>query len=146
MDKVAGRTRIVIDTNVWLSGLVYGGEPGRILKAFAGADILVVVSEELLSELRNKVTHKFPLFIPRLSLLEASIRKDAILVRLGTHPVAASRDPKDNMVLETAFVGRCGYVVSGDKDLLILKSYEGIQIVKPAEFLQMNTPSYSRNV
>lgn len=130
------KLQVVIDTNVWLSGLVFGGAPGVILDLFIDGDILVVSSEELLSELRRKIIQKFPLFVANLELLESSIRQDAIMVKLGTATPAVSRDPDDDRVLETALVGDCSHIITGDKDLLSLNSYQGIQIVTPTEFLQ----------
>jgi uncharacterized protein len=50
---------------------------------------------------------------------------------------AACRDPDDNMVLECALVGHAQYIVSGDKDLLELKEFRGIRIVRAAEFLKL---------
>lgn len=138
--KTVGKPRIVIDSNVWLSGLIFGGSPGAVLELFISGDVLVVVSEELLSELRRKIIQKFPLYIPQLGLLEASLRKDATVVALGAVTVKASRDPDDNRVLETALIGGCRYIVSGDKDLLSLGSYGGIQIVTPREFLEILGP------
>lgn len=71
----------------------------------------------------------------QLDLLEASIRKDADMVTLGNHTIRASRDPKDDMFIETAVLGSCHYLISGDKDLLIIGSYDGIKIIKSADFL-----------
>ncbi len=127
--------RVVIDTNVWISGLVFVGSPGTVLERFIHGEIIVVVSEELLSELRRKITQKFPLFIPKLTLLEASIREDTTMVALGSVTVEASRDPDDNKVLETAILGGCTYIISGDKDLLILGVYRDVQVVTPTQFL-----------
>ena len=129
--------RVVIDTNVWISGLVFGGAPGTVLQLFVGGDIIVVISEELLSELRRKIIQKFPLFIPKLGLLEASIREDATMVALGSVTIKESRDADDNKVLETAVIGGCRHVISGDKDLLAVESYQDIQIVAPMEFLNI---------
>ena len=50
---------------------------------------------------------------------------------------AAPRDPKDNMVLECAIEGQAQYVVSGDNDLLVLKEFRGIQIVRASDFLKV---------
>lgn len=133
---MSNKPRIVIDSNVWLSGLIFGGSPGSILKLFSDGDVTVVVSEELLSELRRKIIEKFPLFIPQLSLLEASIRADESLVALGAVTVKVCRDLEDDKFLETALIGGCGYIVSGDKDLLALKTYESIRIVTPSDFLK----------
>jgi len=126
---------VVVDTNVWLSALIFGGSPGKILELFIDGAILVAVSEELLSELRRKITEKFPLYLPQLGLLEASIRQDAVLVELGARTVNISRDSDDNKFIETALIGGCGYIISGDKDLLTIGGYQGVQIVTPAAFL-----------
>ena len=129
--------RVVIDSNVWLSGLVFGGKPGKIIELFMDEAILVVVSEELISELRRKITQRFPLFISHLDLLEASVRKDTVMVKLGSQTVTVSRDRDDDKFIETALLGECQYIISGDKDLLVIRSYKNIRIIKPAEFLEL---------
>lgn len=129
--------KVVIDSNVWLSGLILGGQPGEVVKLFIDGDILVVVSEELISELRRKITERFPLYLPHMELLEASILKDALVIQLGSQTVKASRDPADDKFIETAVIAGCDYIISGDKDLLELRAYENIKIVKPAEFLKL---------
>lgn len=131
------KIKIVIDTNVWLSGLVFGGQPGRLLQLFAQNCVTVVASEELLSELRRKITVKFPLYMPQLDLLEASLRRDAEMVGLGNHTISVCRDRDDDKFIETAIAGNCQYIVSGDKDLLDIKTYQAVQIVQPATFLQL---------
>lgn len=132
------KPQVVIDSNVWISGLVFGGKPEQIIRLFIEASIIVVTSAELLSELRRKITQRFPLFEPQLALLEASIVADAMVVKLGGLQVHASRDADDNKFLETAVVGAAAYIISGDKDLLILNEFHGIKIVKPADFLRLN--------
>ncbi|MCA9343048.1 putative toxin-antitoxin system toxin component, PIN family [Candidatus Saccharibacteria bacterium] len=131
------RPRVVIDTNVWISGLVFGGLPGKIIKHFISGDIIVITSEENLSELRRKVHQKFPLFAPQLPILEASIKELAIVVKLGTYSVNISRDVDDNRFIETALTGAASYIISGDKDLLVLKTYQKLTIIKPADFLKI---------
>jgi predicted nucleic acid-binding protein len=69
--------------------------------------------------------------------MEGLIDQEAELVKLGGVTATASRDEDDNRVLETAVIGGCGFIVSGDKDLLVLGGYEGITIVAPAEFLKL---------
>ena len=131
------KPRAVFDTNVWLSGLIFGGKPGQLIKLFGNDAFLIVVSEELLSELRRKITQRFPLYKSSLDLLEMSLRKDTELVKLGSQTVTICRDPDDNKVIETALIGECRFIVSGDKDLLVLGSYNNIKIVKPAQFLEI---------
>lgn len=128
---------MVIDTNVWLSGLIFGGNPGKLINLFSEEAIIVVISEELVSELRRKITQKFPLYLPKLELLEASLRQDAEMVRLGSKTISASQDTDDNKFIETALVGDCAYIISGDRHLLELKQYQKIKIIKPAAFLKL---------
>jgi putative PIN family toxin of toxin-antitoxin system len=94
-----------------------------------------------LSEIRRKIIEKFPLFAPNLDLLEASILNDAIVVKLGSRTINISRDPDDNKVIETAVIGNCNYIISGDNDLLIIGSYKNIRIVNPTDFLNIIDPS-----
>jgi hypothetical protein len=131
------KPQVVIDSNVWISGIVFGGNPEKVIRLFVEGHILLITSEELLSELRKKITQRFPLFIPNVALLEASIGEDAIMVQLGSLPITASRDVDDNKFLETAMIGNAQYIVCGDGDLLDLKTFRGIEIVKPIEFLKL---------
>src|SRR4051812_38102403 len=96
VQKQGKKPRVVLDSNIWISALVFGGLPGKVLELFISEDVLIITSEELLSELRRKIIQKFPLYISQINLLEASIRKDAILVPLGSRTVTVSRDPEDN--------------------------------------------------
>lgn len=131
------RLRVVIDTNVLISGIVFGGTPERLVRMFVDGSIDTVISEELLTELRRTINRRFPNFVPRLDELEVSLRAEALLVPLGSKTVTICRDPDDNKVIETALIGKCQYIVSGDKDLLDLGSYEGVTVLPPAEFLQI---------
>jgi predicted nucleic acid-binding protein len=57
-------------------------------------------------------------------------------VPLGAHTITVCRDPDDNRILETAVIGGCDLIVSGDSDLLTLGSYQDIRIMRPADFLE----------
>ncbi len=131
------RPQVVLDTNVWISGLVFGGNPEKIIRLFIDGQINVVTSEELLSELRRKIAELFPLFLPNLGLLEESIREDALVVKLGIVRITASLDATDNVFIETAVTGNAESIISGDKDLLVLGSYKHINILKPVDFLKL---------
>ncbi|MEK7083924.1 MAG: putative toxin-antitoxin system toxin component, PIN family [Patescibacteria group bacterium] len=129
--------RIVLDTNVWLSALVFGGKPRQIVELFARGLVSVVASEEILTEMRRSVARAFPDFMDDLARMEMLIAQDADMVELGSVTIGVCRDPDDNRILETAILGDCKYVVSGDEDLLALGGYEGIRILNPGDFLQL---------
>ena len=130
-------TVIVIDSNVWISALIFGGNPEKILKLFIDNKVEVVMCEEIITELRRIIINKFPLFVNSLNLLEASLRKDTVFVQLGSMTIDASRDVDDNRIIETAYIGKAQYIISGDKDLLVLKKYEDIKILNPGDFLKI---------
>jgi len=116
---------------------VFGGKPRKLLDSVADRSITIVIAEELLTETRRIIVSKFPDFLEDLQRIEKLLKRDGILVKLGSINVTVSRDPDDDKFIETAILGGCQYIVSGDKDLLTLESYENIQIVTVATFLDI---------
>ncbi|HTE57914.1 MAG TPA: putative toxin-antitoxin system toxin component, PIN family [Verrucomicrobiae bacterium] len=131
------KPRVVVDTNVLISALVFGGKPRLVIDLLSEGAFDAVVSVEILTELKRKILSKFPAFAKELKQLEKLLERDARTVKLGSIQVTICRDPDDNIFLETAVLGNCQYIVSGDKDLLVLESYKGIKVLKPAEFLEL---------
>ena len=129
--------RIVADTNVFISSIVFGGKPRDVINLIADDEVTLVTAEALITEIRQVIINKFPEFIQDLSRVEKLLEQDAEWMKLGFKSVAVSRDPKDDKFIETALIRDCLYIVSGDKDLLDIKEYDGIKIVKPAEFLKL---------
>lgn len=127
--------RIVLDSNVLVSALVFGGKPRQVVE-YVFEDANLIMSAEILSEVRRIIYSKFPSFIDDVERLDLLLKRDALFVELGSIVVTESRDPDDNMIIETAMIGNCSYLVNGDQDLLTLKSYEGITFFSPADFLQ----------
>jgi putative PIN family toxin of toxin-antitoxin system len=132
--------RVVIDTNVWLSALLWGGQPNLIIKLIEKQQIQAISSENILIELTD-ILQKSKLQ-KRLSQLKLSAEEVVIVAkRLMTLVVIEEiiipelRDPKDQMVLATAIAGDVQVVISGDKDLLVLNPYRNISILLPQDFL-----------
>jgi uncharacterized protein len=132
--------RVVIDTNVWLSALLWGGQPNLIIKLIEKQQIQAISSENILTELTD-ILQK-PKLQKRLSQLQFSADEVVILAkRLMTLVVIKEiiipelRDSKDQMVLATAIAGDVQVVISGDKDLLVLNPYRNISILLPQDFL-----------
>lgn len=130
----AGNYRVLIDTNVWFSGILYGGIPEQVIR-FCKQHSYIITSEYLIDELLNlfkgvKAPYKWRNAIERL------LKRLSIVVEPAELP-ETSRDPKDDPVIATALAGKCDYIVTGDKDLLTLKRYKGTTIIAVTDFLNL---------
>lgn len=127
--------RIVIDSNVWISALVFGGKPRQIFERVVTDGWTIVVSEEIFTEVRRVITIKFGDFLDDFEDFRAILQPYTDKVRLGEIKVVACRDEDDNRVIETALIGNTHYIITGDKDLLVLSKYNSIAILKPSDFI-----------
>ncbi len=126
--------RVTNDTNVWLSALYFSGKPAQIIHLIEEQKIVSVTSSFILGELKEKMLFDFntPSYAANATITYiTSISELASLRGIDF----GLRDPSDNKVLETAIGGNCKWLITGDKDLLIMKKYENTQIVTPAQFL-----------
>ncbi len=127
--------RVVLDTNVLVSGLAYpGGVPGRIVAAWREGGLEVVLSRYILDEMQRVLPR-----LPRISLSPAQIRDFVDSFMFLADVVEPSdtqderlRDPNDQPVLATLLAGPADYLVTGDKDLLALANL--YPVLTPAQF------------
>lgn len=128
---------VVLDTNVLVSGLLFGGTPGRLVDLWKAGRIRPVMSKKMVDELLLVLAYpKFQLTeedIHYLLYVEVLPYVQMAKVRSGT--VLISSDPSDDMFLHAAVAACAKYFISGDRHLLQLKSYKRIPILSPAEFL-----------
>lgn len=127
--------RLVIDSNVWISSLVFGGKPRYIFERAVADGWTIVVSEEIFTEIRRVLATKFTDFADDFESFQAILWPRIMMVRLGQVRVAVSRDEDDNRVIETALIGEAACIVTGDKDLLVLSNFNNIAILTPADFI-----------
>ena len=132
------RERLVLDTNVLISGaLLEDSTPARALdRAIANGQLLA--SQETLRELTERLlSSKFDRFITRNKREMFALRFAAVVELVEViQSVTASRDGKDDKFLEVAVNGRATVLVTGDKDLLVLNPFRGIEVMTPADFLR----------
>jgi len=126
--------RLVIDSNVWISALVFGGQPRAVIDRVVQAGYTIVLSEYITAEVRRSLQRKFPDFLEDFEALLVALEQRIEVTPLGSITINASRDPDDNRILETAVLGAADTIISGDNDLLALRSYEGIVIMDPSSF------------
>ncbi|MGD0295207.1 MAG: putative toxin-antitoxin system toxin component, PIN family [Terracidiphilus sp.] len=130
---------VVIDANVWVSALQFGGKhtaPIRAVEKALRRDTLAT-SQEINAEIRRILVEKFLWSSGETERLITAYFKRAIYVTISGF-IRVCRDPNDDMVLECAVLAGAQVIVSGDKDLLVMGSFRGIRIVTPAEFLAEN--------
>lgn len=132
---VRNRIKVVLDTNILVSAIVFGGIPKKILDLVLKEKFIGVTSTSLMAELSEVVHKKFPFRESDLEYLEEQIMVDFEIVK-PRKILRVARDGDDNRVLEAAVEGGCEFIITGDEDLLDLKSYKEIKIMTPAEFLE----------
>src|SRR3989338_8358849 len=113
MADVQKPPRIVNDTNVWLSALYFLGKPAQIVHLIEEKNLTSVTSNAILSELKEKMIIDFqtPAFAANGTV--SYIRSISEFVSLQRKDFGL-RDPTDNVVLETAIVGKCSFLITGD--------------------------------
>jgi len=129
---------VVLDTNVWVSALhfkVLEGTPAHVLTKLFLEDKLAICPE-IEAEIVRVLTRRFGRDQSQVVSLLSDFLSGAVWVEISGN-VRACRDPQDDMVLECAQRAGADLIVTGDKDLLVLGSFEGIRIVTPAEYLAM---------
>jgi len=129
--------RIVIDANVFVSVVLGGQITGKICELLISGDLKLVYSRSLFDELKFVLSRKeFEFNQPQIDRILTFIETNGELV-FPAEKVSVCRDPKDNPILECAVSGKADFIVTGDKDLLTLKSFRKIPIVTPRKFLEI---------
>jgi putative PIN family toxin of toxin-antitoxin system len=128
--------RIVIDTNLWISFLLTRSL-SKLDQLFLDDKLVLLVSEELVDEIievaqRPKFRKYFDLI--NLADLLANLRQKAEFIEVISK-IEACRDEKDNFILSLAVDGAATSILTGDKDLLTLHPFKGIEILTVASFL-----------
>ncbi|MDP3974342.1 MAG: putative toxin-antitoxin system toxin component, PIN family [Candidatus Daviesbacteria bacterium] len=127
--------RVVLDTNIYIAAALKGGFSEEIIKILAKTITLTTItSEEILTELRDKLTNKFNRPQEDIDKYTIRIRKFAEIVEMTEKISIIIRDPKDNKILECAVSGNADLIVTLDQDLLKLKTFRGIAIIHPKTF------------
>lgn len=132
--------RVVLDTNVWISGWLWGGIPGQLIIMAVNQQITVFASEDLLSELENslsggKLQSKIQSLGATVQILVSRTRQLVELSPVTPVDVPQLRDQDDVIIIAVALAANADVIVTGDQDLLTLNEFAGIPIVTPKDFL-----------
>ena len=125
----------VVDTNVYVYALVFGGTPAIVLQIAATGAFGLVVSETIQEELEETLIRKFGWSASRFEDARTMLWLGARWVN-PIRPARVSRDPDDDHVLACAVEARAQVILTGDRDLVSLHPYHGISILTPRQFLE----------
>ncbi len=134
--------KLVLDTTTTVSAFFWEGNEAKLLRRIEQGQATLYITSEILKEIEEVI--KRPKF--NEVMIKANLTPDQIMQKLVSlsHLVIAPkldikvcRDEKDNKFLECAESGKVDYIVSGDEDLLCLKEYNGIPIVRTWRMLQL---------
>lgn len=130
--------KVVLDTNVYISAILFGGNCEEILTLSSLGSFELITSKAILEEIAGILQKKFGWSKPQVSETISYIREIAIEVEPDVALSVVRDDPSDNKILECAVTANADYIVTGDKNhLLPLKQYKAVKILSPSEFLRL---------
>ena len=130
--------KVIIDTNVFISGVFWSGSPSKILQLWKNGKIQLVLSNEILEEYQrvvNEISEKFSNI--DIAEIMALLVEKSIICNSKPFEKQICTDPNDDMFLECAVSNQIKYIISGDKNLLKTSGYNNITVLKPNEFLKL---------
>lgn len=126
--------RLVLDTNVLFAGYISRGTCAALYEQVLATETLIT-SEQILSEFEQALLVKARVPHAEAAAARHQAQSNAEVVRAAILPARVSRDADDDAILGTAVAASADLIVSGDKDLLVLRKYQGIPVITPAEAL-----------
>jgi putative PIN family toxin of toxin-antitoxin system len=131
----------VLDTNILVSGMAFSGPPSHIVELLRTGQFVSVTSRALLDELaRTLQTEKLARHFREGPVIVMMIESISIVVEPATRLEVIEEDPADNRLLEAAQAGHADFLVTGDKHVLRLGSFDGTEIVTARQFLERLFP------
>lgn len=129
--------RVVLDTNIYLSGIIFGGNSRHILDLIIKKKIEAITSPAILLEISQKLKQKFKWSQDKIVLTIKTIIKTTRIIKPKEILRVVRADKSDNKIIEAAVESNSNYIISGDKHLLKIKKYKKVRIVTPAECLSI---------
>jgi putative PIN family toxin of toxin-antitoxin system len=130
--------KIVIDSNVFISSFFWSGNPQKIFdRVINGLDELFI-TDEIIEEITSVMgSRKFNTNRSEIEDYIKIIEKYSKKTVSKNVPESISRDKDDDKILQCGFNGNVDFIITGDKDLLVLKEYKAIKIITPKNYLEI---------
>jgi putative PIN family toxin of toxin-antitoxin system len=128
--------RVVFDTNIWISGLLWRGKPYQCLLMARGKIVEAMYCQPMAAELSKKLRNTFGFTENRIHAAIYDLRRTCTSVEITGQLRAVAADPDDDKFVECAVVAGASVIVSGDGHLLKLGQYGDIRVLTTAQFLE----------
>ena len=129
--------KIVIDSNIFVSSFFWGGHPREVFERVINGFDELYITDEIIKEITSVMSSsKFEVNSIEIEDYIKIIEKYSQEIVLKNVPKSISRDNDDDKILQCGLDGDVDYIVTGDKDLLVLKEYETIKILNPKDYLE----------
>lgn len=139
--------KIVVDTNVFVSALLWGGIPACLFRLARISEIRICASEAILAEL-EKTLNKPKILVKcqslgfRVSDLMNATRELVEVYSVSAINIPSLRDIDDNIIIATAIASQADIIITGDRDLLVFQEYQNLSILTVRDFLEEYFPEY----
>ncbi len=127
---------VVFDSGIWISAVQFGGVPVAALEQCVSVD-RIAYCEGIHYEVLKTCERKFRLDPKPVEQILSPFLREAVWVEIEGVVAGVSRDPRDDFILECALVAGAQLIVTGDKDLLILREFRGIRIITARQYLDL---------
>ena len=133
--------KVVLDTNVLVSGTFWDGDSRKILRLLDQKEIVCILSQEIIDEyravlIRDDIVDKIVNKNLIASRVVERIISASIIVKPKNQLFVVKDDSEDNKIVECAIAAQADYIITKDQDLLRMKKFESITIITPEEFLK----------
>jgi putative PIN family toxin of toxin-antitoxin system len=130
--------KIVIDSNIFISSFFWGGYPREIFERVINGLDELIITDEIINEIYNVMSSgKFTVNSEDIKNYIKLIEKYSIIISSDSNLKSISRDKDDDKILQCGYDGSVDFIITGDKDLLVLENYKNIKIMKPKDYLDL---------
>jgi len=128
--------RVVLDTNIYISAILFGGKPETIWKKVKRGEVQIFISKAILQEISSVLRRKFDWETSKIKKVLEEVEDFTFLVIPKESVSIIAKHKADNRILECALEAKADFLISGDRHLLSLESFLNVKIVDPSSFLK----------
>ena len=128
--------KVVLDTNILVSAYFHNGNQRKVYRRIVNGEDELYITDDIIMELHKVlIRKKFDLSLDEVDDFIKIIESYAIKIICENEPENISRDKDDDKILQCGLIGKVDYIITGDKDLLVLGHYNNIKIINANDYL-----------